>query len=87
MHSTASKNMHWVIYGKKLSLKKKVLVVIVIVVVLTIVSSHWNFSHEKFGGFSGENQLQQSRATQIAMHAECFSVSIIHQALIKTKKS
>ena len=29
----------------------------------------------------GESQLQQSRATQPTVHAECFSVSIIHRTL------
>ena len=31
--------------------------------------------------FPGESQLQQSRATQSTVHAECFSVSIIHRTL------
>ena len=31
--------------------------------------------------FPGESQLRQSRATQITMHAGCFSVSIIHRTL------
>ena len=30
--------------------------------------------------FPGKSQLRQSRATQPSVHAECFSVSIIHRA-------
>ena len=36
---------------------------------------------ENSGGLPRESQLRQSRATQPKMHAECFSVSIIHRTL------
>ena len=39
------------------------------------------------GWFPGEIQLRQSRATQPAVHAWCFSASIIHQALTWTTGS
>ena len=31
--------------------------------------------------FPGESQQRQSRATQLRVHVECFSVSIIHRTL------
>ena len=34
--------------------------------------------------FPGESQLRQSRATQLRVHAGCFSVSIIHRTLTWT---
>ena len=37
--------------------------------------------------FPGESQLQQSRATRPTVHAECFSVSLIHQTLTWTTRS
>ena len=37
--------------------------------------------------FPGESQLQQSCATQPTVHAECFSVSIIHRTLTWTTGS
>ena len=48
----------------------------------TTVLSHWDFSHGKIGLlFPGESQLRQSRVTQPTVHAEYFSVSIIHRFL------
>ena len=38
-------------------------------------------------GFPGERQLRQSRATQPAVHAWCFSVSTIHRTLTWTTGS
>ena len=37
--------------------------------------------------FPGESQLRQSRSTQPTVHAECFSVSIIHRTLTRTTGS
>ena len=37
--------------------------------------------------FLGESQLRQSRATRLTVHAECFSVSIIHRTLTWTTGS
>ena len=37
--------------------------------------------------FPGENQLRQSRATQLTAHAGCFNVSIIHRTLTWTTGS
>ena len=37
--------------------------------------------------FPGESQLRQSRSTQPTVHAECFSVSIIHRTLTWTTGS
>ena len=45
------------------------------------------FPREIRVAFPGESQLRQSRATQPAMHAGCFGVSIIHQTLTGTKES
>ena len=48
----------------------------------------WDLSHGKFGLlFPRESQLRQSRATQLTVHAGCFSVSIFHRTLTWTTAS
>ena len=54
----------------------------------TIVLSHWNFSHGKFGFLSQEKaSFRKSRTTHPTVHAECFSVSMIYQTLTWTTGS
>ena len=54
---------------------------------LTTIVPHGFLLCEIQVAFSGESQLQQSRATQPTVHAGCFSVSIIHQTLTWTMGS
>ena len=54
---------------------------------LTTIVPHGFLLCEIQVAFSGESQLQQSRATQPTVHAGCFSVSIIHQTLTWTTGS
>ena len=51
---------------------------------LTTVLSQWNFSHGIFGLPSLGKASYDSRSTQPAKHAGCFSVSIIHWTLTWT---
>ena len=56
-------------------------------VCFTIVLSHWNFSHGKFGLLPPGKASSDSGTIQPRVRAGCFIVSIIHQTLTWTTGS